>query len=61
MITRADNGPDPVFDPQHARYAIGVLSLLIDVVGAQSAVGRRLILSRKEIVGLLDEHERSAA
>lgn len=48
------SGDDGWFDEGKARYAIGILNLLIDVVGSQTLLGTMLSDTRTEIVSLLE-------
>lgn len=52
---------DSFFNLAHARWVIGVLSMLIAVVGKESLVGLLLRQTRREIEGLIQDEEPSPA
>ncbi len=49
------------FNIAHARWVIGVLSMLIAVVGKESLVGLLLRQTRREIDGLIQDEQPTAA
>ena len=48
----------PFFNLPHARWVVGVLSMLIAVVGKDSLLGLILRQTRSEIAGLVRDGER---
>jgi hypothetical protein len=52
---------DSFFNIAHARWVIGVLSMLIAVVGKESLVGLLLRQTRREIDSLIQDEQPSPA
>ncbi len=52
---------DSFFNIAHARWVIGVLSMLIAVVGKESLVGLLLRQTRREIDGLIKDEQPTPA
>jgi hypothetical protein len=62
MVKKNTPGEDAsFFNIAHARWVIGVLSMLIAVVGKESLVGLLLRQTRREIDSLIQDEEPSAS